>query len=724
MVKPSKAAFWMTLALAALSFLAGAVAFGRTLAPEGGHPVHETGTNYLGGVKIVWTNGEFLIFAPITHDSQAVHKAYVDAAAGAVGGSGEYVSVSGGLLTESRAGGTNTVELTTNAVLGAVTNLTDTLYLGPTDTNGFVDITITNGLGSGDGTLVATDTNGFVGIAITNGLGSGDGTLVATDTNGFVTATVTNGLGSGDGTLVATDTNGFVGIAITNGLETATVTNGLAPISYVDAATNGISSGFLSATVTNNGITTTTEGGLLLASGIATGYTQVLYNSLNKTGLFYQGSWALNPSTAVLQADIDLRLVATDTNGFVTITVTNGLGSGDGTLVATDTNGFVDVTVTNGLGSGDGTLVATDTNGFVDITITNGLGSGDGTLVATDTNGFVTITVTNGLGSGDGTLVATDTNGFVDATITNANAASIVVNAGNISTLSNKQYNLGWNFVDLTTNGGAEVEERWRLNALPPGDSFAGGWEMDIITNTTTGPGWKMVAIDWRTNRVDYTVLTAATPTAQDWRDLDAFLPQTPPRPKSGLLGSNYPFDGSNMTGMAAGTYTNTTIYVDSYGNITSIVSAAEAASGSSGGLTLIVSAYQGAAQTIPDASFTVMSNWTEQVDVGGVFNAASGAFTPAAGTTNLLAGGVAFPNMPDTKVVLCTVGTNGVNRVYDIGKGSSSATDGIYANGPAVTIIGDGSTSYYLVGYQSSGSPQASLYAQRQTRISIMRQQ
>lgn len=179
----------------------------------------------------------------------------------------------------------------------------------------------------------------------------------------------------------------------------ASVTNGLASISYVDAATNGL----LSSDSTNG--------------------------------------WIVSSHAGFLTTELDPIWTGVS-NLYLFISSTNG-------WVVSSHAGFVDQTVTNGLLAASATngWVVSSHAGFVDQTVTNGLASVG--YVDAATNGLLTVSATNG-------WVVSSHAGFVDQTITNgilSAANTFTTNAiTNISLLAASAFtNTAWSEGDTNS---------------------------------------------------------------------------------------------------------------------------------------------------------------------------------------------------------------------------------------------------------------------------------
>ncbi len=275
----------------------------------------------------------------------------------------------------------------------------------------------------------------YITATITNGLATVS--YVNSVTNGLVTANITNGLATVSYVNIAT--NGLVTASITNGLATTnfvlsqnyattSVTNGLATIAYVNTATNG----FVGATITN---------GLATISYVNTAtngfVTANITNSLATTNFVLSQNYA---TTSVTNGLATIVYVNSATNGFVKASITNGLATTNFVL----SQNYATTSVTNGLATI--AYVNTATNGFVGATITNGLATVS--YVNSVTNGFVTANITNGLATTNFVLsqnyattsvtnglatiayVNTATNGLVTSTVTNGLATIAYVNFG------------------------------------------------------------------------------------------------------------------------------------------------------------------------------------------------------------------------------------------------------------------------------------------------------
>ena len=198
-------------------------------------------------------------------------------------------------------------------------------------------------------TSISTATNGLVGASITNGLATTNFVL----SQGYVTSAVTNGLASTS--YVNTATNGLASTsyvnAATNGLVTSAVTNGLASTNFVMAATNNFGNAVavnltnaanqFSGTFIGNGNGLTNLTGIPSTNGLVTaavtnGLASISYVNAATNGL-------VGPSITNGLATTNFVL----SQGYVTSAVTNGLASIS--YVNTATNGFVTSSVTNGL---------------------------------------------------------------------------------------------------------------------------------------------------------------------------------------------------------------------------------------------------------------------------------------------------------------------------------------------------------------------------------------
>jgi hypothetical protein len=279
---------------------------------------------------------------------------------GGTGSSGEYVAASG-LLTESRAGGTNTLGLTDSIVSNSVAGSGYALQSWVT--------------AQGYATQVSfdafTNTYWLAYIGTTNRLAVLEGgtttwntvtsKLVATDTNGFVKADVTNGLAT------ASITNGLASTAITNGLGTLTLING------GTTGTTGV--------IAQVSDTATITFPAPAAGGNASTNVEQTWTALQT---FAPGMVSnVNPTTSMVPVNNQLITATTWTNIFLTVD-SSGIGIG-----STNNSGWLslrsgmyhfDFTVSGSLtGTGtDALALRVTTNGVVVITLVETDASGAG----------------------------------------------------------------------------------------------------------------------------------------------------------------------------------------------------------------------------------------------------------------------------------------------------------------------------------------------------------
>ena len=247
-------------------------------------------------------------------------------------------------------------------------------------TNGFATITYvdnaTNGIGALQSNVSAISNDLYAALANTNNwqrwLSESNLYYLASNPSNYVTASVTNGLASigyvdnatnslyprnnPSNYVTASVTNGLASIgyvdAATQNLVTASVTNGLASIGYVDAATqnlvtasitNGLASiGYVDNATNGIGALRSDVDALSVTSGAHTVYISAISNDLY-AALVHTNDWQkwLNES--------NLYYLASNPSNYVTASVTNGLASIG--YVDAATQSLVTVSVTNGLAS-------------------------------------------------------------------------------------------------------------------------------------------------------------------------------------------------------------------------------------------------------------------------------------------------------------------------------------------------------------------------------------
>ena len=330
-------------------------------------------------------------------------------------------------------------------------------------TNGLPTTAVTNGLETI--TAAGALTNGLVTGSITNGL------ALPSVTNGFVSATVTNGLA------LASVTNGLPTTAITNGLETTSAAGALASTNFVISTSNTLAAATLS--VTNGLPTTAITNGLALTSVTNGLPTTAITNGLDTIILLTSTSNTLaSADTSASNFNAATYLLQAGTNGFVTVSVTNGLFAAANTNQLASTNLF----------TGSNTGLVSSANGFVTVSITNGLylaSNPSAYVSASVTNGLPTTAITNGLV----TIAVADalTNGFVGASITNGLATSLVTNGLETITAANTLSNTLATATLAITNGLVAVNQNISLfpndagfvtqtvtNGLPDASTLAG----------------------------------------------------------------------------------------------------------------------------------------------------------------------------------------------------------------------------------------------------------
>lgn len=238
--------------------------------PIPGLSVTETGSNTIGGVKVLWTNGTLLIYYAISDPSQAVHKAYVDAAVA-------------GLTSVTLSNNSYAIFYQVTTGVWAVSNL----YANSAGVAG----TATNWVGS-------------------NGLWTAVVTLVGGATN---TANL-----YANGVLVATNTPSAGQIPYFGGTDGAM---------YAGAAPSGADMSW-----TNGAATTTTSAGAVFTNGLLMAYSPLLYSGGN-TGLFHDGStngWSFGGSTPTLAAVLAVGNVSGASDILLS---SNGISTGSQSLL-------------------------------------------------------------------------------------------------------------------------------------------------------------------------------------------------------------------------------------------------------------------------------------------------------------------------------------------------------------------------------------------------------
>jgi len=276
-------------------------------------------------------------------------------------------------------------------------------------------------------------------------------------------------------------------LVTTNGLATpadlyaavSSATNGLALVSYVDAATNGL----IGAAATNGlarlaDVQSATQGlarvsvtnGLLGASALAAytptaslhALTSGLASAAWTTGLIGAATSGLATAAGLYAATNGLARmvdVQSATQGLARVSVTNGLLGASALAAYTPTASLHALTsglasaawttgligaATSGLATAAGLYAATNglarladvqsaTQGMAKVSVTNGLAAAAWVLeeIARSSNGLVTAGITNGLasmayvtGATNGLVTASVTNGLVTASITNGLASA------------------------------------------------------------------------------------------------------------------------------------------------------------------------------------------------------------------------------------------------------------------------------------------------------------
>lgn len=485
-------------------------------------------------------------------------------------------------------------------------------YLNSNPSN-YATTAVTNGLATTN--YVNTATNGFVGSSITNGLATTNYVLTQiSSTNAANLTTTTN--------LVVAATNNFTSLVytnpssilytsslpgLTNGFVMSSITNGLATTNYVNTATNG----FVDSSITN-GLSTTNfvlnQISFTNAANLTTTTNLVVASTNNFTTLVYT-----NPSAILYTSSLPAL-----TNGFVTISITNGLASTNfamsvtnnfTTLVYTNpssilytsslptlTNGFVGSSITNGLATTN--YVNTATNGFVGSSITNGLATTN--YVNTATNGFVGSSITNGLATTN--YVNTATNGFVGSNITNGLATTNYVltqisstNSANLTTTTNLVAASTNNFTTLVYTNPLVI---LYTNSLP---GLTNGFVGSNITNGLATTNYVLTQIS-ATNAANLMTTTNLVVAATN-----NFTTLVYTNPSSILYTSSLPaltngFVTSSITnGLATTNYVNTSISATNAANLTTTTNLVVAATNN---FTTIVYSNASAYRLVGDTNF------------------------------------------------------------------------------------------------------------------------
>ncbi len=250
--------------------------------------------------------------------------------------------------------------------------------------------TATNGLATTNFVL----SQNYVTATVTNGLATL--AYVNSSTNGFVTAAITNGLATTN--YVRTATNGFVTAAITNGLATtnfilsqnyvtATVTNGLATLAYVNSSTNG----FVTAAITN-GLATTNFvlSQNYVTAAVTNGLASVSYVNTATNYVLTNALAQLNAASNALAGQIGTATTSALSPAAIWIGVSGGTLAVSSTHYAAPNNSssMTATTDTTGITRAPVPESVTLTNLYV--AISGALGSGHTATLTIMTNGVAT----------------------------------------------------------------------------------------------------------------------------------------------------------------------------------------------------------------------------------------------------------------------------------------------------------------------------------------------